>query len=125
VEATQKLFMDVVADRCGEAVPYLVDVNTRSDGSVEISYGYRLNGAPVQIFPQGYAAQFIIQNDSIRHFTIHVRKYTSTDEKVVILPEKQAAAVVKVLGQEGKELLLVYPDSGGTLRISASWVTHE
>ncbi|MDF2838598.1 MAG: hypothetical protein K0S60_301 [Evtepia sp.] len=124
VEITQKLFLDIVADRCGEGVPYLIGVNTQKDGSIVVSFGYRLNGAPVQVFSQGYAAQFLIRDGSIHDFTIHVRQYTNTDEKAVVLPEKQAAAAAKKLEQQGKELLLTYLDSGEKLRISANWSAH-
>lgn len=124
VDTTQRLFLDVVADRCGEGEPYLMGVNTQKDGSIIVTFGYRLNGAPVQVFSQGYAAQFLIQDGSICDFTIHVRQYTSTDEKSVILPEKQAAAAVNKLEQQGKELLLAYLDSGEKLRISSNWMAH-
>lgn len=124
LETTQKLFMDIVAQRCGEGVPYLIGINSKKDGTIEVLYGYRLNGAPVQLDSQGYAAYFLIQDDSIRKYSIRVRQYTSTEDAAIILPEKQAAAAVKALGQEGKELLLAYFDLGETPLVSANWVTH-
>lgn len=124
MESTQELLTLVMADRCGEGRPYLMDLTTQEDGSIVVLYGYKLNGAPIKVFSQGWAAQFVIQNNCIRDFTIHVRAYYSSNVRSVIMPERQAAAAVKAMGQEGKELLIGYIDGGDEPRITANWMVH-
>lgn len=124
LDTTQKILTVVIGNRCGEAKPYLISIHRQEDGSVIVSYGYQLNGAPVQVYKKVHAAQFIIRDGSVCDFTIHVRQYESLNQQVLVLPETQVAAAAKAIGQEGKDVMLMYLDSGEDSRITASWIAH-
>lgn len=124
VENLQERFVKLMGDRCGEATPYLLDVTTEEEGSTLVSFGYRLNGAPVKIFGEGYAAQVSIQNGAVQDFSVHLRQYRRTEEEALILPEKQAAAAVKAMEGDRPELLLAYIDSGEETHITVKWISQ-
>lgn len=122
VERLQELLVKLMGARCGEATPYLLDLKVAEDGSTVVSFGYRLNGAPVKIFEKDYAAQFSIQNGAVKDFVIHLRKYNKTEEIAQILPEKLAVAMVKARQRNGQELLLAYIDTGAESHLTADWI---
>jgi len=124
VECLQEILVKLMGARCGEATPYLLDLKAEEDGSTVVSFGYCLNGAPVKIFKEGYAARFSIQDGAIKDFVIHLRQYNRTDETALILPEPQAAAAVKALEGTRRELLLAYIDTGEESYITANWILH-
>jgi len=122
IEQTQDLLMTLMDDRCGEAQPYLAAMETKENNETVLTYEYRLNGAPVKLYSEGYAAQFTIQGGLIRDFTIHIRQYLATEEASLILPEPQAAAAVKAKGTTGQSLRLAYLDTGEESRVAANWI---
>lgn len=122
IEQTQDLLMTLLADRCGEAQPYLSGVELKENNETILTYEYQLNGAPVKLYSEGYAAQFAIQNGLIYDFKVHIRQYLPTEEKSLILPELQTAAVVKAKGKAGQNLRLAYLDTGEDVRLAANWI---
>jgi hypothetical protein len=124
LDMTQKLLTVVLGNRCGEANPYLISIEHEEDGSIVVSYGYQLNGAPVQVYKKAQAAQFIIREGCVCDFTIHVRQYKSLNQQVLILPEQQIAGALKATEQVGEEVMLVYLDNGEESRITAAWTVR-
>lgn len=122
IERAQELLLTLMANRCGDARPYLASIETKENGATLLSFEYHLNGAPVKIYSEGYAAQFTIQNGFILDFTVHLRQYLPTEENSLILPERQAAANVKAMGKTGHNLHLAYLDTGEELHIAANWI---
>lgn len=122
IERTQELLISVMADRCGEARPYLAAVESKESGETLLTFEYYLNGAPVKLYSEGYAAQFTVQNGVIRDFTIHLRQYLKAEEKSLILPERQAVAAAQAKVKKGQSLHLSYLDTGEGLRIAADWI---
>ncbi|MGN0968477.1 MAG: hypothetical protein ACI4O3_04330 [Oscillospiraceae bacterium] len=120
LDYVQALAETTVGAWCGQARLCLAGVEETADG-LEITYQYSLNGAPVAL-PEDYAAaRFVISGGAVTDFTLYLRSYTDTGETSVVLPEVQAAAAMNALDARGKELTLLYQDSGGTL-VSAGWI---
>ena len=69
----------------------------------EVTFGYLLNGAAVQLYGDGYAALFRIQDGRIDSYTLRFRHYEGTGEQSLIMRELQAAAAMRAeeLGGHG------------------------
>ena len=122
VEVCRQTALSVLGSRCGEARVYLRSA-VRTQEGWEIDFGYSLNGVPVQL-EGGYAARFQVAGGRIRQFTMDLRSYASAGGESVVLPPAQAAAALLAEGLEGRELLLVYPDSGGDT-LTAGWAARD
>lgn len=122
IERAQELLVTLMANRCGDARPYLASVEIKENGGALLSFEYHLNGAPVKVYSEGYAAQFTIQNGFILDFTVHLRQYLPTEEKSLILPERLAVANAKAMEKTGYNLRLAYLDTGEALHITANWI---
>lgn len=103
---------------------YLMRITDLKDGSWQVDYGYQLNGAAVQLGTEGYAARFTVRDGRVSDFNLLLRSYTATDEQVSVLPELQAAAAMGALNAGGKELLLVYEDSGTSETVRPAWIAE-
>ncbi len=119
IETTRRLTADTLGLLCGEAQLYLTSARYEGEYLV-ITYGYRLNGIPVFLHEEGWAAQFVVYNGTITEFTLHFRSYAATSTTTPLLPEPQAAAAMSALEVEGGELLLSYRDGGGDT-VTAGW----
>lgn len=121
VEECRALAQNTVGSLCGDARLYLQSV--RSSGQeLVVEFGYVLSGAQVQLGPEGYAAQFVIEAGQITQFTLRYRSYQVTQEAALILPEIQAAAALQAMGLSGQELRLVYSDNGAD-HLAPAWYT--
>lgn len=58
-------------------------------------------------------------------YTIYFRQYSVGEERSAVLPERQAAAAAKAMGQTGKELQLYYRDDGSEGSVQAGWIPRE
>lgn len=108
---------------CGDAWLYIMDVTEEAAGGVEVTFGYQLGGAPVQVGEDGWAAKVQVRDGAIVGFTFHVRQYTATDQVTLVLREYRAAAAMEALGERGKELTLYYRDAGGET-VTAAWAAR-
>ena len=118
VEACRRLAAAGVGSSAGQARLYFSALRESEDG-LEVEFDYCLNGIPVQL-EEGAAAWFLVEDGRITRFILRFRSYTDGGETSVLLPLPQTAAAMEALNLEGKELLLIYTDSGGD-RISAGW----
>lgn len=123
VEATWQLAADTVGRWCGEARLYLMGVETLSGGSLQVSYGYTLNGADTVLPGGACAAQFIVSDGQITDYTLYFRRYEQTGQTSLVMRERQAAAALDALQPEGKELILSYSDNGGDT-VQAGWTAR-
>lgn len=121
-EACRSLAEGALGSQAGAARLYLQTMKQTSTGW-ELYFGYCLDGARVQVGELGYAACFRVERDEITQFSLQMRKYTDTDSRSVILPERQAMAAMQALEAEQRELVLVYQDTGGDL-VSAGWIAE-
>jgi len=121
VEECRALAQSTVGSLCGEARLYLRSVRPAGQG-LEVEFGYVLSGAQVQLGAEGYAAQFVIEAGQITQFTLCYRSYEAVPERALVLPELQAAAALQAMGLSGRELSLVYSDSGGE-HLTPAWYT--
>lgn len=122
IEQLQRLLTRLTDTRVGEAALILSDIQETEDGSLQIDFAYCLNGAPVKVFDEGYAARFYVQNGSVQEFNIRLRSYTPTEEKLTLLPERLAAVGLRAKGQTGAQLIASYTDQGQESRTAAEWV---
>lgn len=122
VDYVQTLAEKTVGFWCGEARLCLAGVDENSDG-LEITFQYFLNGAPVTL-PEGQAAaRFVVRDGAVTDFSLYLRTYSDTGETSLVLPAVQAAAAMSAMDANGKELMLLYEDSGGE-QISAGWIAN-
>ena len=59
--------------------------------------GYQLDGAPVLVGRDGYAARVEISGGAITAFRLQLRTYTYLEEGPMVLPELQATAALSAL----------------------------
>ncbi len=115
IEAARQLAQQTVGGQCGDASLYLMDAVYDEEGTYVIRFGYCLNGMP--ILPEGAdcAALFRVADGRVDSCALHYRTYARTDTLVLLLPEKQAAAALHAMGQDGSLLTAGYAGSGDTL----------
>lgn len=122
LEYVQTLAEATVGTWCGQAKLCLAEINETAE-QTEIVFQYCLNGVPVKL-PEGYAAaRFVVSNGAIKDFSLYLRCYTDTGETSLVLPVVQAAAAMKSMKADGKELILLYEDLGAE-QLSAGWVAN-
>ena len=121
----EEILEAVTTDWRGEAGLRCQSIRTLEDGQVELTFCYLLNGTPVQLWDEGWAARFVFSGSDLMSFTICLRRYTGTDQTLQALPERQAAAAASALGQAGKELQLCYLDTGTGEMVTADWTVRE
>ncbi len=125
VERSRELLSQVMEKRLGDGTYHLRSVDVSKDGKhAEVSFEYRLDGTPVQVSQEGWAALFTYTEGELLDFTIHARQYTRTETPSPVLPEAQAAAAMVRLLQEGRELLLCYIDMGDTGQVFTRWTAY-
>lgn len=122
IEACRRLAQATVGSWCGEAQVTLTSV-TEEDGGWNVAFGYMLDGVPVQLYGEGYAAAFQIRDGQIGSFTLRFRRYEDAEEQSLVLRELQAAAALNALSPAGRELVLCYEDSGADT-VQAGWVAQ-
>ena len=120
VERCRQLAVDTLGDLCGQARLYLMSVEENGEESWQIEFGYLLDGVPVRLGDEGYAARFQVSGGRVVSFTLCLRSYTDSGTTSVVLPQRQAMAAMEAKGHEGEELLLLYLDTG-IQQVSASW----
>ena len=120
IEVARQLAQQTVGAQCGDASLYLMDAAYDEEGVYVIRFGYCLDGMP--ILPEGAdcAALFRVADGQVASCVLHYRTYARTDTLVLLLPEKQAAAALHAMGQDGSLLTAGYAGPGSTL--SPAWL---
>jgi len=121
LDYTQDLANATLGAWCGGASLCLAGVQETADG-LEILYQYCLNGIPVELPDGDAAARFVVRNGAITDFSLYFRAYSATGETTLILPERQAAAVLGTAAEN--ELTLIYQDTGSEM-VSAGWIANR
>lgn len=88
--------------------------------ATSVNFLYYLNGVPVMLPGDEYAASFQIVDGSLVRAELYFRGYTLSDNSLSAIPEKQATALARA---EGGEPLLVYRDNLDT--VSCDWIRFE
>lgn len=120
LEYVQALAQATAGAWCAPAQLRLSELS--DDGEqMRIEFQYCLNGVPVRL-PEGVcAAQFTVSGGAVTDFSLCLRSFTGTGETSVVLPVVQAAAAMGSMDARGRELTLLYEDSG-TEQIIAGWI---
>ena len=121
-EYCRYLAQQTLGERCGQARLYLSRA-AEDSGALRLDFEYCLNGAAVSL-EGGSAASFLVENGRVVQFTLRFRSYTAGGQTALLLPQRQAMAVLEQLGDTGRELRLVYTDRGGET-VSAQWAAGE
>lgn len=100
---------------------YLTEAQTVAPDCYQISFGYLLNGCPVQLHQDGWAAQFTVEEGAVTAFTLRPRIYTDAGQTALLLPQEKAAAALSTLTDHPCELLIQYSDDGSAAA-SPHWV---
>jgi len=104
---------------CGQADICLAKVEETAEKTI-ITFQYCINGIPVVQPGMGAAAQFSVASGVITDFSLRLRTYSQTGENSLVLPEVQATAAMEAMNKKGKELVLIYQDTGAEL-MHAVW----
>lgn len=122
-EATWRLAAGTVGRWCGTARLYLIGTEEQDDGSIQLSYGYSLNGAEVALPGGNCAARFTVRNGQITDYVLYFRTYEQSGQTSLVMRERQAAAALDALDPEGRELVLCYSDTSGE-SVQAGWIAR-
>lgn len=118
VERTLEIISLLRSDLGGEERVILSSLE-RSGEKCSVSFDYYIDGT--RIIPKsGRAATAVFQNGKLIFVDIWLRSYNITDERCVLLPELQAAAIAAG-AETGSSLRMVYYDSGED-KILPTWV---
>ena len=120
VDAARTLAEAALGPMCGEARLYLMSAQ-EMDGAVRVRFGYLLDGCPVYLGSEGWAAEFWIWDGCVTQFTLRFRSYAASGGKTLLLPVDKAAAMLPDLTLERRELVIQYRDGGGT-EVVPGWV---
>ena len=90
-----------------------------------LNYACLLGGSQVQLWDEGWLAEFVFEGTDLSSFVICLRTYTKTEQTSQALPVRQAAAALSAMGQQGKDLQLSYLDDGSTDMLITQWTVRE
>lgn len=115
VYAAGQLVRSTLGNFCGAAETGLIDIE-RNDTGYMLTFGYYVNGLPVQLQGSGWCARIRVSGDYIVRAELYFRGYELKGDSLSPLPERQAAVLAS---KDGGEPLLVY-DDGET--VGCSWI---
>ena len=121
-EYCRYLAQQTVGVRCGQARLYLARTE-RQGAALLLEFDYCLDGAAVSL-EGGSAASFLVEDGRVVQFTMRFRCYTAGEDNALLLPQRQAVAVLQQMGGSGRELRLVCLDQGGET-VSLQWAAGE
>lgn len=121
VEDAKRILDIITAGHLGEGTSYLAGVSRQEDNKLLVTFGYALNGMPVQVVPFGYGAEFLFQGGAIERFEVRVRHYEKTELEMMLLPVRQAVAAFLASEQEDRRLVRSYIDPGEDRNLLVSW----
>lgn len=123
VDGARELVCSVLEPWCGQARIYLSQVEELGQGRWRVCFGYALDSIPVHVGESGYAAQVLVEQGQIREMELQLCSYTALDSTTLLLPARQAAAILSGNDQQGRGLELCYQQTGETAK--AGWVAGE
>lgn len=109
VESCRQVALRAMGPRIGGGRLYLEQVQQTQTGW-EVCFNYEINGIPV-VLRDGCAAEFQVDGQGIRSFTLRMRGYQPIEELCPMLPPVQAAAAMQALETGGGELTILYRDN--------------
>lgn len=123
VEAAKELVCGVLEPWCGQARIYLSRLDELGPDRWRICFGYGLDNVPVHAGESGYAAQVLVEQGQIRELELQLRSYSPLDGTTLLLPPRQAAAILEGTDRLGSRLELCYQETGDTA--IAGWIAGE
>ena len=123
VDGARELVRSALEPWCGQARIYLSRVEPLEQGGWRVCFGYALDNIPVHVGESGHAAQILVEQGKIQNMELQLCSYTALDSTTLLLPARQAAAILSGKGQQGSGLELCYRQTGETVK--AGWVAGE
>ena len=118
IAACSDIVSNSIGLTCGDGATALVMVShVSSPSSCTVNFGYFINGIPVTLPGNEYAATFQISDGAIVKAELYLRNYTFSGGTVMPLPEKQASVIAET---KGGEPVLTYEDK--TDSVSCTWI---
>ncbi len=123
VDGARELVWGVLEPWCGQARIYLSRVEVLGQDRWRVCFGYTLDNIPVHVGESGYAAQVLVEQGTIRSMELQLCSYTPLDSTTLLLPARQAAAILSGKGYQSRGLELCYRQAGEMAK--AGWVAGE
>lgn len=122
IAAAAELVSTTLAPNSGIAEVGLIGVEPGVNrGSWTLSFGYYVNGVPLEVSNTGWCAKIRISGGYIVRAELIYRQYTLLTESLAIMPENMA--VINAIQRDGGEPILIYSDAFGT--VSGNWVLNS
>lgn len=111
---------NTIGHTAGEAELVLKVYEADSDtGSINVEFGYMVDGIPITAADGSPAATFKVSNGMITRAELNFRKFAYTGDALTALPEAQSAAIALA---DGGEPVLTYNDRSDG--VTASWIVR-
>lgn len=115
------LLNELLSGAAGEASLCLTDI--RQNGSTcTLTFDYQTGGVPIRFSDGECAAEVTLNGTAVSGMTLRFRQYTASPSASLLLPLKQTLAIAAQ--QEGRELSIVYADTGSDTA-GAIWLSEE
>ncbi len=99
----------MLGGRIGDAKLFVSSVREK-DGVLSVALDTQVDGVPIRLFSGMHAVYVEIKGQVIRAFHVVFRSYLHADTASILLPAKQAAAIIK--SEKHSEMEAVYVDRG-------------
>ena len=121
IERAYGLVSEIRAGYTGAEELYFSGLEKEGESRSSVSFAYFVDGAGI-VQRSGKAATVVYENGRMVSLDIWMHRYSVTNEKAVLLPELQAAAIAGGLEKNGS-LKLVYYDNGGGV-VNPAWTVE-
>lgn len=118
VYEAEQFAQSMLNGRIGDAALFVSSVKEQ-DGVISVALDAHIGGVPIRLSSGMHAVYMEIEGQAIRSFHIAFRSYMRADTTAVLLPAKQAAAIVK--SSEHPEIEAVYIDTGSDT-VNPGWI---
>lgn len=120
-DGARSLAEQVITPLCRDARLALSSVQPWQEDGWRVRFHYRLNGAAVYLYDEGWAAEFFVRDGYVTDFTFHLRSYAAGEADVLLPPVGRAAVMLPDVTSETRELVIRYRDWGGA-SVTPGWV---
>lgn len=115
-EEVRSLLDLLFSSTAGDAQLYLEQIQ-QSGAVTTLRFGRHVGGVPIRFTDGACAALVTLNGNAVSSLELRLRQYTVTETESLLLPLRQALAIV----DEGAELTLGYADGGGDT-VNAAWL---
>lgn len=123
VDGARRLVCGLLEPWSGSAGLYLDQVEQVSEDSWRVEFRYELDNIPVLVGSRGYAASVLVERGYITQYEMQLRTFIPLNSQAtLVLPLRQAAAIMADQNGESGQLQLCYQNKGDSFR--AGWIVE-